>query len=104
MGSSDFGSVARLDGLCRRDFIKVIGASIAVGPLSARAQQPDRVRRIGVLHQIPEQDSPGFKAFRKKLGELGHVVGQNTIIEYRSSHEAQRLAALAVELGCAQIL
>jgi putative tryptophan/tyrosine transport system substrate-binding protein len=56
------------------------------------------VRRVGVLHFIPEQASLGFAAFRKELGELGYVVGQNIAIEYRWSDQAQRLPALAVEL------
>jgi putative tryptophan/tyrosine transport system substrate-binding protein len=83
--------------MSRREFMLLLGGA-ATSPLSARAQRPDTVRRVGVLHQIPEQESPGFTAFRKKLEELGHVVGQNIIIEYRWSHEAQRLPALAVEL------
>jgi putative tryptophan/tyrosine transport system substrate-binding protein len=82
----------------RRDFIKIIGGSVIAGPLSARAQQPDRVRRVGVLHEIPDQASPGFTAFRKKLGELGYVEGQNIAFEYRWSDQAQRLPGLAAEL------
>jgi putative ABC transport system substrate-binding protein len=82
----------------RRDFIKVIGGPIITWPVSARAQQPHRVRRVGVLHKIPDQASPGFAAFRKKLGELGYVEGQNIAIEYRWSDQAQRLPALAIEL------
>jgi putative tryptophan/tyrosine transport system substrate-binding protein len=82
----------------RRDFIQVIAGSVITSPLSARAQQPDRVRRVGVLHVIPEQASLGFTAFRKKLGELGYVEGQNIAFEYRWSDQAQRLPALAAEL------
>jgi putative tryptophan/tyrosine transport system substrate-binding protein len=81
----------------RREFILLLGG-VATSPLSAGAQQPHRVRRVGVLHFIPEQASLGFAAFRKKLGELGYVVGQNIAIEYRWSDQAQRLSALAAEL------
>jgi putative tryptophan/tyrosine transport system substrate-binding protein len=82
----------------RRDFIKITGGSAITWTLPARAQQPQRVRRVGVLHEIPDQASPGFAAFRKKLGELGYVEGQNIAFEYRWSDQAQRLPALAVEL------
>ena len=67
----------------RRDFIKITGGSIITWTLPARAQQPQRVRRVGVLHEIPDQASPGFATFRKKLGELGYVEGQNIAFEYR---------------------
>lgn len=52
-----------------------------------------------MLHSIPEQASLGLAAFRKKLGELGYVLGRNIAIEYRWSDEAQRLPALAAELA-----
>jgi putative tryptophan/tyrosine transport system substrate-binding protein len=81
----------------RREFILLLGG-VATVPLSARAQQPQRVQRVGVLHAIPQPESPGFAAFRKKLGELGDVVGQNIAIEYRSSDQTERLSALAAEL------
>jgi putative ABC transport system substrate-binding protein len=95
-----FGVVLRLweRYMRRRDFMKVVGGSIIAWPLSARAQQPDRVRRVGVLHMIPEQASLPFTAFRKKFGELGYVEGQNIAFEYRWSDQAQRLRALAAEL------
>jgi putative ABC transport system substrate-binding protein len=82
----------------RRKFILLL-CGVVTWPLSAPAQQSHRARRVGVLHFIPEQASLGFTAFRKKLGELGWVVGQNIAIEYRWSDQAQRLPALAVELA-----
>jgi putative tryptophan/tyrosine transport system substrate-binding protein len=82
----------------RREFVTLLGAIALAYPARARAQQTDRLRRVGVLHFIPEQASLGFAAFRKKLGEFGYVVGQNIAIEYRWSDQAQRLPALAVEL------
>jgi putative ABC transport system substrate-binding protein len=81
----------------RRDFTLLLWG-VATWSLSARAQQSHRMRRVGVLHFIPEQASLGFAAFRKKLSELGYVEGQNVVIEYRWSDQAQRLPALAVEL------
>ena len=68
----------------RRDFIAGLGA--AVWPLAARAQQPDKVRRIGVLMGFSEQDSEARRwvaAFEQKLAELGWKGGIDLRIEYR---------------------
>jgi putative tryptophan/tyrosine transport system substrate-binding protein len=93
----------------RRDFITLIGSASAVWPLAARAQQPDRVRRIGVLMLYPENDTAGqlrATAFRQGLEKLGWAVGRNVQIDFhwgsgdtdwiRSG--AARLLALAPDL------
>ena len=70
----------------RRDFIKRIGGAAAVWPLAARAQQPERMRRIGVLMGTPASDQEShirLAAFLQQLGELGWRAGQNVDIEYR---------------------
>jgi putative ABC transport system substrate-binding protein len=57
----------------RRDFIKMFAVS-AAWPLAARAQQPERMRRIGVLMGFPESDSQAqsyIVAFRDGLQKLG---------------------------------
>jgi ABC-type uncharacterized transport system substrate-binding protein len=69
----------------RRDFITLIGG-VAAWPLAARAQQPERVRRIGVLMLYPENDPQGqvrAAAFRQGLQTLGWVVGRNVQIDFQ---------------------
>ena len=68
----------------RRDFIAGLGA--AAWPLAARAQQPNKVRRIGVLMGFSEQDSEARRwvdALERKLAELGWKEGIDLRIEYR---------------------
>ena len=69
----------------RRDFITLLGGAAAAWPLDARAQQPERVRRIGVLMGYPENDPAGqlrATAFRQGLEKLGWTVGRNLQIDY----------------------
>jgi putative ABC transport system substrate-binding protein len=69
----------------RRHFITLLGGA-AVWPLAARAQQPERVRRIGVLLAIPADDpetKARITAFQQGLRQLGWVDGSNLRIEYR---------------------
>ncbi|HWX28287.1 MAG TPA: ABC transporter substrate-binding protein [Steroidobacteraceae bacterium] len=70
----------------RRDFVTLLGSTAATWPLAARAQQPDRVRRIGVLMGFAESDSEGqafIAAFREGLQKLGWLKGGNTRIDAR---------------------
>ena len=70
----------------RREFITLLGGAAAAWPLTASAQQPERMRRIGVLMAYAESDpevQTWIAAFRKGLRELGWVEGQNIQIEFR---------------------
>ena len=73
-------------GIGRRQFISALGGAAASWPLAARAQQSDRMRRIGVLMTIAEDD-PESKArvavFEQSLQRLGWSIGQNMRIDYR---------------------
>jgi putative tryptophan/tyrosine transport system substrate-binding protein len=82
----------------RRDFIKVIGGTVA-WPLTARAQQPT-MPVVGYLYEgSPEPTAQILAAFRKGLSETGYVEGQNAAIEYRwAQGQYDRLPELAVEL------
>jgi putative ABC transport system substrate-binding protein len=88
----------------RREFITLIGGAAAVWPLAARAQQPERMRRIGVLAGAAQENDPdaqGFLAvFRQTLQQLGWIEGRNVRYEYRSRSVdlAHRSAAELVAL------
>jgi putative ABC transport system substrate-binding protein len=71
----------------RREFITFLSGAVA-WPLVARAQQPDRMRRIGVLMALPANNPVGqarIAAFLQGLQELGWSVGRNVIVEFRWS-------------------
>jgi len=70
----------------RRDFIKVFAGSVAVWPLVARAQQGDRMRRIGVLVPATADDArfqTFVGAFLQELQSLGWSIGRNVRIDTR---------------------
>jgi putative ABC transport system substrate-binding protein len=78
----------------RREFITLIGSTASIWPLVARAQQPDRVRHVGVLTGC---DDPDLKAFQQELGRLGWSES-NLHIDYRYSPAGTGAEALAREL------
>src|SRR5712691_2416702 len=86
----------------RRSFLTFIGGAAAAWPLAARAQQAERMRRVGVLMGIAETDVEGRRyiaAFRQKLGELGWIEGNNIGIDDRwAGGDAHRVQAYAAEL------
>jgi putative ABC transport system substrate-binding protein len=95
-----------LEDMRRREFIGLLGGA-AAWPVAARAQQqPDRVRRIGVLQAIDESDPEAQlrkAAFVRRLQELGWTDGRNVRIDYRSAagddDRARRYATALVALA-----
>ena len=85
----------------RRDFIALVGGA-AAWPLAARAQQAQRMRRIGVLMSLAEKDAEGQRYIKEFLGglrEAGWIDGQNVQIEYRwAEADPKRIRAYAAEL------
>ena len=86
----------------RREFIAGLGSTAAAWPLAARAQQGDRVRRIGVLMWLDEND-PGAKsdlsAFTQALAGMGWTEGRNVRMDLRwYGDDTNRIRALAQEL------
>ena len=87
----------------RREFVTLLGsATVAAWPLAARAQQPERMRLIGVLMAYAESDAAaqaGVRAFREGLAKLGWKEGSNFKIEIRwAAGNADRFKAFAHEL------
>ena len=78
----------------RRKFITLLGGAAVAWPLSARAQRPAKLVRVGII-----DDAPIWDHFRQGLREAGYIEGQNLAIEYRSADgQPDRLAAAAQEL------
>jgi putative ABC transport system substrate-binding protein len=72
-------------GVTRRGFIRLLGTA-AAWPIVARAQQSERVRRIGVLYSLAEDDPESVTrraAFEQAIKELGWINGGNLRIDYR---------------------
>ena len=86
----------------RRDFVTMLGGA-ATWPLAARAQQPERVRRIGVLWGLIADDpetSARDVAFVEQLAQFGWTVGHNVRIDYRwGAFDADRSRRYAAELA-----
>jgi hypothetical protein len=86
----------------RRNFITLLGGAAATWPLTARAQQPERVRRIGVLVAYAESDPEAqarIAAFRQGLRELGWTEGHNLRMELGwGTGDPDRVQTLVTEL------
>jgi putative ABC transport system substrate-binding protein len=85
----------------RREFITFVASAAAV-PLTARAQQPERMRRIGMLISTREDDAEGQQRvalLRQGLKELGWIEGRNIKVDYRwAGGDAARAKSDAAEL------
>jgi putative ABC transport system substrate-binding protein len=86
----------------RREFIALLGGTATAWPLAARAQQPERVRRIGVLMNLSSDNPEGQArnaAFLQGLQQLGWTDGRNVRIDYRwGASDPNRIRRYAAEL------
>jgi putative tryptophan/tyrosine transport system substrate-binding protein len=92
----------QFDRIRRREFITLLGGGVAAWPLAARAQQPERMRRIGVLMNLGESTPDGqarFAAFLQGLQQLGWTDGRNVRLDVRwGADDADRIRRVASEL------
>ena len=79
----------------RREFLVIVGGTIAAAPIHVLAQQATRVARIGIIDNAPVWDH-----FRQGLRELGYVEGQSIAFEYRVANgKPERLVEVAGDLA-----
>jgi putative tryptophan/tyrosine transport system substrate-binding protein len=90
----------------RREFITLLSGAAAAWPITTRAQQGERMRRIGWLVALRENDPEAQRrtgAFVQQLQQLGWTVGRNILIDYRwLSENANQTQAYAEELATLQ--
>src|SRR2546423_6567146 len=87
--------------MLRREFMTLVTGAAAAWPLAASAQQPERVRRIGVLYSLAEDDPESVArraALEKGLKELGWISGGNIRIDYRWANDPELIRKFAAEL------
>src|SRR4051794_39092111 len=86
----------------RRNFCELLASAGAFWPLLAQAQQPDRVRRVGMLYGATPEDAAArarHQALLEAFGKLGWVDGRNVRIDVRwAEGNAERLDRHAAEL------
>ena len=86
----------------RREFITLLGGAAAAWPLAVRAQQPERMRRIGILMPVSEADREGqvrVFALQEELRKLGWEIDRNLLIVVRwAAGEGKLMRAYAAEL------
>jgi putative ABC transport system substrate-binding protein len=83
----------------RRDFLGTLGGAAIVWPLSADAQQPKRMRQIGMLVSL---DDPDIKVFQQELELHGWFEGRDIRIDYRIAPAAAHVQTLANEMVASQ--
>src|ERR1700687_4198261 len=86
----------------RRKFITLLRSAVTAWPLAARAQQPERMRRMGVLMNVGESNPDGqarYAAFLQGLQQLGWTDGRNVRLDYRwGGANADSIRKYAAEL------
>jgi putative tryptophan/tyrosine transport system substrate-binding protein len=86
----------------RREFVTLLGGASAAWPLALCAQQPERMRRVGVLEPIAVDDPEALArvtAFAQGLQQLGWTASRNVRIDYRwGAGDADRIRQQVAEL------
>jgi putative tryptophan/tyrosine transport system substrate-binding protein len=66
----------------RREFIAGLGGAAAWPMVAARAQQPAKTPRVGILTPAASDATPAFQAFRKEIANLGYVEEQTIVLDF----------------------
>jgi putative tryptophan/tyrosine transport system substrate-binding protein len=92
-----------------REFVRLLGGAAVAWPLAARAQQGERMRRVGVLNSAASEtdQQAGVTVFLEVLHQLGWIDGHNVRIEIRwargdpaeARKDAEELVALPTDLS-----
>ena len=83
----------------RREFITLLGGAAAAWPFAARAQQPAKVPRVGILSPAASETAGTLSAFREGIRDLGYIEEQTIALDFRLSNGIMdALPALAAEL------
>src|SRR5580704_10683297 len=89
-------------GIGRRQFISALGGATIAWPLAARAEQPERMRRLAILMGYAEADPEAqsrIAAFQHELSKAGWLPGRNLQIDYRwANADVERIKQFAKEL------
>src|SRR5262245_41224243 len=96
------GDRMQFDQLNRREFGALLGGAAAAWPLAARAQQPKKSARIGVLWHAgsAEEEAVFLRPLVEGLAKLGYIEGQNVIFEHRfPAEQPERFKTMAAELA-----
>ena len=86
----------------RREFITLLGSAAAAWPLAARAQQTEKIARIGVLWHAgsAEEEAVFLRPLVEGIAKLGYIEGQNVIFEHRfPAEQPERFKSMAAELA-----
>jgi putative ABC transport system substrate-binding protein len=96
---SDLGAARR-----RREFLGAVGGAVATWPSAVRAQQADKLRRVGFIWNSPQAFHDAMEAFRDALRGLGYVEGKTIALELRYAEgNPERMRVFAEELVRLQV-
>src|SRR5262245_9875336 len=88
----------------RREFIALVGSSVAVWPLAAHAQQPGKTPRVGYIRAGTPRNDPFREEFVRGMRDLGYVEGRNIAYEFRHyGDDVESIPSLIGELLRAKV-